>query len=543
MAFPNTTFISKVTTIATNWLQAVNDFINGFPDPATGPSLFVQSNGTSYVLAAAGGGGGRASLGTVYDVTQAPFNAPTDGTTPASAAIQAAINYANANGGGLVWLPAYVYNLGSIGLVSYSNVTVAGPVNAYVSINNRGAVLKYTGTGLAFTAAQVTNTHLKNVSIDATGSSGASRAGIDIVDAWLSSIEDVRVSGIPPAGGYGIRWRNSNPGFYTQHNTMTRVECSDGMIRVSAAVPLNPTPGADVVTTMVFDTIRGMQYEVDNSQVVFINCTAEQWPSGFGYNIFGPAAVATLIGCDIEQTNAALTGITMSGGAKVREYGTVWNGFAGGIAKRVNGVTQPITSYGGEFQQFAALAAGTPQTALTVSDANTLYGKMQLVPTNVSGGSQEGYWRQTRLLLGLTGASSEIVSHDPRFGPFVLQNVVSGINAATYADIIKIQLAVSAGCSIKITAIGIQPGNVTLTETITLVANNSAGVIVTSIDTPVGPDKVSQTVPTNKYTAGHPAANTFSVSFLLGSASPPGSTATWAFIYEIVGNIAGYTLT
>ena len=50
MPFPNTNFVSRVTHIAATWLQAVNDFINGFPDPTGQAGKVVTSNGAGYAL-------------------------------------------------------------------------------------------------------------------------------------------------------------------------------------------------------------------------------------------------------------------------------------------------------------------------------------------------------------------------------------------------------------------------------------------------------------------------------------------------------------
>tara|TARA_R110000868_G_scaffold9564_1_gene47222 strand:+ start:1994 stop:3847 length:1854 start_codon:yes stop_codon:yes gene_type:complete len=47
MAFPNTTFITKVTVIARAWLQAVNDIVNYLPELIGASGTFLKSNGTT----------------------------------------------------------------------------------------------------------------------------------------------------------------------------------------------------------------------------------------------------------------------------------------------------------------------------------------------------------------------------------------------------------------------------------------------------------------------------------------------------------------
>lgn len=49
----------------------------------------------------------------IFDVTEPPYNAPGTGSSNAQPGIQAAINAASANGGGIVWLPPGIYRLDS----------------------------------------------------------------------------------------------------------------------------------------------------------------------------------------------------------------------------------------------------------------------------------------------------------------------------------------------------------------------------------------------------------------------------------------------
>lgn len=90
--------------------------------------------------------GGGTEITGVFDVTKPPFNAPPTGTSDAQPAIQAAINAAQANGGGIVWLPPGVYKLNS-GLVISQQVTLCGAGWSNPHPDNLGTPNNSTGNG------------------------------------------------------------------------------------------------------------------------------------------------------------------------------------------------------------------------------------------------------------------------------------------------------------------------------------------------------------------------------------------------------------
>lgn len=107
MAFPNTTFVSKVTLVATTWLQAVNDTLTGLissTDASKGAGYVGFGGGLSYVTSTVG----KALTDRGVCVTDAPYLATGDGATDDTAAIQAALN---ARAGKLVILPPGNYRV------------------------------------------------------------------------------------------------------------------------------------------------------------------------------------------------------------------------------------------------------------------------------------------------------------------------------------------------------------------------------------------------------------------------------------------------
>ncbi|HMB01258.1 MAG TPA: glycosyl hydrolase family 28-related protein, partial [Spirochaetota bacterium] len=92
--------------------------------------------------------------GSIYNVTQAPYNADNSGTADATAAIQAAIDDAAAAAGGIVYLPAGTYNI-SPGAGSYSDYALL--------INDNGIVLKGDGVNQTFVYNTATNIRYKEI--------------------------------------------------------------------------------------------------------------------------------------------------------------------------------------------------------------------------------------------------------------------------------------------------------------------------------------------------------------------------------------------
>ncbi|MFM7023180.1 MAG: Ig-like domain-containing protein [Flavobacteriales bacterium] len=117
---------------------------------------------------------------TVYDVTKAPYNADKTGTNDATSAIQSAIDAAQNNEGGVVYLPAGTYKInpgaGSQALrISKSNTYLKGDgvgktyiLNTSYEMNNK-SIIKVTGsaswTNLPSTKAMLTADVMKPVNV------------------------------------------------------------------------------------------------------------------------------------------------------------------------------------------------------------------------------------------------------------------------------------------------------------------------------------------------------------------------------------------
>lgn len=90
--------------------------------------------------------GGGTGISGVFDVTKPPYNAIGDGITNAQPAIQSAINDAQANGGGVVWIPPGVYKINS-GITISAQVIVEGAGWTTPHPDNVGSPNNNTGNG------------------------------------------------------------------------------------------------------------------------------------------------------------------------------------------------------------------------------------------------------------------------------------------------------------------------------------------------------------------------------------------------------------
>jgi hypothetical protein len=113
---------------------------------------------------------------TVHNVQSAAYGAEGDGATDDSTEIQAAIDAANAAGGGVVFFPEATYAITSA-LVPKSNVTLEG---------EEGAIIYFTGINAIDSNAAVANFTVRNLIFN--GRSGQSK-GIYITDATSTFIK------------------------------------------------------------------------------------------------------------------------------------------------------------------------------------------------------------------------------------------------------------------------------------------------------------------------------------------------------------------
>jgi hypothetical protein len=439
-----------------------------------------------------------------------PFrNALTDYGT-----IQAAIDAANAAGGGKVVIPrkASGWNLGTTGLTLYSNVILEGEVEPYVA-STRGVELVYSGSGSAISGVSLLNVHVRHLSIDCTAATGAAVTGMFFDGIWLSSFSDIRIKGATAWKGYGILVRTGAAAgpWGAQHVTFDRIECPDGIIRLEG-----PSP-SDGVTTTVLNTVRGYQYEFQNAQGALINCTSEifgvaynagttyaagahvldsgvmyvakqsttgnavsngtYWRplSGYGMLFEGAGTNMTVMACDMEGNLPA--GVSISGNASVREAGAgwIWNGFSG--ANRVTGSTDTARSYGGSYEWIGPLAVGTPVTVETFGNQNLpSYLEEQIVPVNVTGGSQDAYRRWYRYING-----TKVLTHE--FQRNALVEHSKDFSATSAQTVLQILIPTGRGVQVDCQVEGVQIGDQSFSIAQRVVARNNSGTVTFTADT------------------------------------------------------------
>ena len=411
------------------------------------------------------------------------FGAVGDGSTPDAAAIQAAIDSVSASGGGQIWFPQGKYNIGTTGLVIYQNIILSGDVTRYAGNTARGTSIIYTGAGAAIYGENILDAQILDLDIDCTGATGTypNGYGIYLNGCWKSTLRNVTVRGMTIAKGYAIAI-DTNPDAFgppspanawgAQHNYLEQIEVPDGTILFLGA------GASDGVTTTVCNTIRGYQYEIASSQVVFINSTAEGWTTGPGFTFYGPGCYGLLLGCDIEGSGSP--GINVGGFAEVREVGTIWAGFSGAV--RVGGTDPmaPVRSYGGRFEFLSELLATNTPTIIS-SSGNQNYGAYiseYLVPTNLIGGSQTGH----RLWKRISGGT-EYTDHDWQQNAFVQKAISTSSTAA--ATIFTIPVPNGTGLKLSAHAAGTQLGDAVYSNSRGCNVINTGGTLTIVQDTQV----------------------------------------------------------
>jgi len=443
----------------------------------------------------------------IFSVTD--FGAVGDGTTDDSSAIQSAINALNSGVGGKLIFPKSRYNLGTTGITTYSNVRLVGDAQAYVN-GTRGVELLYSGTGTALAGTNILNGGIENISIDATNSTGASVKGIYLSGCWLTDLKGVRVKGVTVAKGYGILI-DTNAGFGAQHNYFEKIECADGIIRLSGA------SAVDEVTTTTFNTIRGLQYQLNYSQVVAINSTAESWVTGAGWTITNNSDVL-LLHCDIEGNGTP--GISIDGTSVVRELGTMWTGFNG--TTRVSGNMTAFDMWGGGwFFKDVPTAANLFNSAVNWSN----FAQFLVRANNVTGGTQDGNFEVKRFVSG-----TQINQFEWR-NQFKVETSKSIANVAT--TFLTIPIGSGLGTKVRVVAQGIQTAAGWFCAERMCVAVNDSGTLTITSSTALTAATGGST-PVITFAAS--GANLL-VQFNHGSATP----STITFIVEIDGYVTTYT--
>jgi hypothetical protein len=286
------------------------------------------------------------------------------------------------------------------------------------------------------------------------------------------------VRGLTLAKGYAIAI-DTNPDAFgppspanawgAQHNYLEQIEVPDGTILFVG------TGASDGVTTTVCNTIRGYQYEIASSQIVFINSTAEGWSTGIGFNFYGVGCYGLMLGCDIE--GAGSPGIQIDGNAEVREMGTIWAGFSGAV--KVNGYMASMRSYGGAFEWNADLTVGVPAKLSLAGNKNVSdFVSEYLYPVSITGGAQDGYrlWKRRN-----TGV--DITDHNWQQHAYIQKAISTAATSAV--TIFTIPVPSGSGLRLLAHAAGSQAGNTSYSNSRNCNVMNASGTLTIVQDTQV----------------------------------------------------------
>ena len=343
---------------ANDTLISTNDNLYGIADT----SQFIGPTGSNLIGFIQGGANAVAETAQSkmrQTVNVLDFGADPTGATVTTTQIQNAIDYVYSIGGGVVYFPAGIFNLGTVGLNLITSITLQGS-GAYYNGSGAGTigtVLKYSGSNAALLGQNILNVNIYDLMVYDNGVTGTTAKGIWLNGFWKCTLRNVSIYGFGRTKGWGILGDTNNGFWGAQHNYFEMIETSSSIFRMAG------TSGSDAVTTSVCNTNRGYMYEFTNCEFVIINCTVEaNEPTQYGYRHFGYCQ-NVMIGCDIEGN--WLAGVRIESPAKVRQVATNWDGFSG--TTQFSGDFTIDFSYGAGYTISSDPASGTYFPSLNFS--------------------------------------------------------------------------------------------------------------------------------------------------------------------------------
>lgn len=196
--------------------------------------------------------------GLVFNVKDPEFGAVGDGTTDDAASIQSAINSAWTTGGGIVFLPAGIYNVDS-GLSGRTGVSLIG--------TGSSTTISSGGTGFAvLLISDLVGFHASDFEIDGNQPASASDGiNIDIGDTSTGTITTQGVTleriRVVDADVFGIRIQPGT-GAIVEDVTLRNVTITEGCSTTALGVLGRSVAGSDSTTRNVF---------VDNLSIISVN--------------------------------------------------------------------------------------------------------------------------------------------------------------------------------------------------------------------------------------------------------------------------------
>jgi len=474
----STTFTSG-TVIASTWLNDVNNAVyNGsFPTQVSSAGISYAPSGTGAVTTTV-----QAKLQqtiSVFDYLSSSDIATVQSgsnTNDISSKVQAAINYASSLSGATVWFPTGCYYLGtaSPAISIPSNVHLAGATSSYRGSgeNGLGVEFLYGGTGTAI-YAQGMDINCNDFSVRFTSPSGSSCIGILHDGGWFGSYKRLTFKNIPTANGYSFKMTSGPVGYGAYACCMEQIDTE------GASLLFTGRNSGDGITTLSLKDVDAEKMSFAYAQGVILNgaCTIT---SGTAF-YFSNYSFFTMIGVDIEGTGDY--GILINDSTcQIFEFGTLWGGWSG--TTRVLNLGTVESRVYGQFSSQQKLTAGTANQVSKFGGQSASNGIIDnyvsdfVVPTNISGGTQDAYRQWKRYNSG-----ANIVEHDWQQHAFVKKAISTSSTSA--ATIFTVPVPTGQGLKLSAHAEGAQVGDNYYSNSRGCNVINSGGTLTIVQDTQV----------------------------------------------------------